>query len=60
LVLPGTLLKEEKVDVFIGYKKGSVPMMNEPILISDSEKADLLYWDSNCGLNLYPHCGKPD
>jgi len=46
------LLKEKKVDVFIGYKKGSVPMMNEPILISDPEKADLLYWDSNCGLNL--------
>jgi formate dehydrogenase subunit beta len=46
------LLEEGKVDVFIGYKKGSVPMMNEPVLISDPEKADLLYWDSNCGLNL--------
>ena len=46
------LLKEGKVDVFIGYKKGSVPMMNEPVLISDPEKADILYWDSNCGLNL--------
>ena len=46
------LLKEEKVDVFIGYKKGTVPMMNEPVLISDPEKADILYWDSNCGLNL--------
>ncbi|MBW1798889.1 MAG: 4Fe-4S dicluster domain-containing protein [Deltaproteobacteria bacterium] len=46
------LLEDEKVDVFIGYKKGSVPMMNEPVLISDPEKADTLYWDSNCGLNL--------
>ncbi|MBW2609872.1 MAG: 4Fe-4S dicluster domain-containing protein [Deltaproteobacteria bacterium] len=46
------LLKDGKVDVFIGYKKGSVPMMNEPVLISDPEKTDLLYWDSNCGLNL--------
>jgi formate dehydrogenase subunit beta len=46
------LLEEGKVDVFIGYKKGSVPMMNEPVLISDPEKVDLLYWDSNCGLNL--------
>ena len=46
------LLEEGKVDVFIGYKKGSVPMMNEPILISDPAKADLLYWDSHCGLNL--------
>lgn len=46
------LLEEGKVDVFIGYKKGSVPMMNEPVLISDPEKVDILYWDSNCGLNL--------
>jgi ferredoxin len=46
------LLEEGAVDVFIGYKKGSVCMMNEPVLISDPEKADLLYWDSNCGLNL--------
>jgi formate dehydrogenase (coenzyme F420) beta subunit len=46
------LLEEGKVDVFIGYKKGSVPMMNEPVLISDPEKADILFWDSNCGLNL--------
>lgn len=46
------LLKEGKVDVFIGYKKGTVPMMNEPVLIRDPEKANLLVWDSNCGLNL--------
>jgi len=46
------LLQDGKVDVFIGYKKGSVCMMNEPVLIRDPEKADLLYWDSNCGLNL--------
>lgn len=46
------LLEEGKVDVFIGYKKGSVPMMNEPVLINDPEKAGLLHWDSHCGLNL--------
>jgi len=46
------LLEEGKVDVFIGYKKGSVCMMNEPVLISDPAKVDTLYWDSNCGLNL--------
>jgi len=46
------LLKEGKVDTFIGFKKGSVPMMNEPALITDPDKADLLHWDSNCGLNL--------
>jgi len=46
------LLEEKRVDVFIGYRKGSVPMMNEPVLIRDPEKTDLLYWDSHCGLNL--------
>jgi ferredoxin len=46
------LLEENKVDVFIGYKKGSVPMMNQPVLINNADQVDLLYWDSNCGLNL--------
>ena len=46
------LLAEEKVDVFIGYRKGTVPMMNEPLLVSHPDKVDQLYWDSFCGLNL--------
>jgi len=46
------LLKDKTVDVFIGYSKGTVPMMNEPALIRDPDKADMLYWDSFCGLNL--------
>lgn len=46
------LLQEEKVEVFIGYKKGTIPLMNQPVLISDPKGVDLLYWDSNCGVNL--------
>jgi formate dehydrogenase subunit beta len=46
------LLKDKTVDVFIGYSKGTVPMMNEPVVIRDPDKADMLYWDSFCGLNL--------
>ena len=46
------LLKDKTVDVFIGYKKGTVPMINEPVLIRDPDKVDILYWDSFCGLNL--------
>jgi len=46
------LLEEEKVDVFIGYKKGSVPMTNAPVLISEKDQAESLYWDSSCGMNL--------
>jgi formate dehydrogenase subunit beta len=46
------LLEKGKVDVFIGYAKGSVPMMNEPVLIKEPSEADILHWDSHCGLNL--------
>src|SRR4030042_27447 len=46
------LLMEKKVDAVIGYRRGTIPMMNEPILIRDAEKADQLYWDSFCGINL--------
>ena len=46
------LLKNKEVDVFIGYKKGTVPMMNEPVLITDPDQVETLYWDSFCALNL--------
>ncbi len=46
------LLEDGTVDVFIGYKKGTVPMMNEPVLVRDPADVDKLHWDSNCGLNL--------
>lgn len=46
------LLEKGTVDVFIGYAKGSVPMMNEPVLIKDPAEAAILHWDSHCGLNL--------
>jgi len=46
------LLQENKVDVFIGYQKGTVAMMNQPVLIRESDQVDLLHWDSHCGLNM--------
>ena len=46
------LLENQTVDVFIGYQKGSLPMMNEPVLINAPEEAEILHWDSHCGLNL--------
>ena len=41
------LLSEGKVDVVIGYRRGTVPMMNEPILIRQADQAGQLYWDSS-------------
>jgi ferredoxin len=46
------LLEKGTVDVFIGYEKGSLPMLNRPVLVSDPENTDLLHWDSHCALNL--------
>ena len=46
------LLKECQVEMVIGFRKGSMPMMNEPCFISKPEEADRLIWDSNCGINL--------
>ncbi len=46
------ILEENKVDVVIGFKKGSAPFMVEPVLIRDSEQSDQLYWSSFCFINL--------
>jgi formate dehydrogenase subunit beta len=46
------LLTERKVDAVIGFRRGTVPMMNEPILVREADRVDQLYWDSFCGVNL--------
>ncbi len=46
------ILKECKVDLVIGFRKGSVPMMNEPHVVKNPDDVDKLIWDSHCGINL--------
>ena len=46
------LLKEGKIDMVIGFRKGTLPMMNEPCLVKNPEDVKNLVWDSNCGINL--------
>lgn len=46
------ILKEKIVELVIGFRKGSVALMNEPHCISRPEDAAMLVWDSNCGINL--------
>ena len=48
----GRLLAEGVVEGFIGYRKGTVPMMHEPVLVRDAGGVEELYWDSFCSLNL--------
>ena len=46
------LLEECKVDMVVGFRKGTVPMMNEPCFVKDSKEVESLVWDCNCGINL--------
>ncbi|UCE52264.1 MAG: 4Fe-4S dicluster domain-containing protein [Desulfobacterales bacterium] len=46
------LLKDCSVEMVIGFRKGTVPMMNEPHFAKTAEAVDKLVWDSNCGINL--------
>jgi len=46
------LLKECKVDLVIGFRQGTLPMMNEPYFAKTPEDLQNLVWDSNCGINL--------
>jgi ferredoxin len=43
---------EKRVDAVIGFRKGTVPFMNEPFLARTPEQADQLVWDGNCAINL--------
>ncbi|MGD2184901.1 MAG: 4Fe-4S dicluster domain-containing protein [Desulfobacterales bacterium] len=46
------LLKECQVEMVIGFRKGTVPMMNEPHFARSPEEVEGFVWDSNCGINL--------
>jgi ferredoxin len=46
------LLNEGQVDVVIGFRKGTLPMMNEPYIAKTPADVQNLVWDSNCGINL--------
>jgi ferredoxin len=46
------LLKSCDVEMVIGFRKGSLPMMNEPCFAKTSAEVQQFVWDSNCGINL--------
>ncbi|MGD8992780.1 MAG: 4Fe-4S ferredoxin, partial [Desulfobacterales bacterium] len=46
------LLEEGQVEMVIGFRKGTVPMMNEPHFAKTPEAVEHFVWDSNCGINL--------
>lgn len=46
------LLKDCSVEMVIGFRRGTLPMMNEPCFAKTPEDVDQFVWDSNCGINL--------
>ena len=46
------LLKDKKVDVIIGYKKGTLPLLSQPIIIDNEKDVDKLIWNNLCYVNL--------
>ena len=46
------ILRDCKVDMVIGFRRGTVPMMNEPCFAKTEDDVDRFVWDSNCGINL--------
>jgi len=46
------LLQEGKVDVVLGFQRGTLPMVNQPILVNKPAEVRRLVWDSFCAGNL--------
>lgn len=50
--IAGRLLGDCRVEMVIGFRHGTMPMMNEPCVVTNPEQVRSLVWDSNCGINL--------
>lgn len=46
------LFEDEKIDLFIGYEQGSLPMMSTPCFLSRADEVDRLAWNTYCSNNL--------
>lgn len=64
------LFSKKKVDIIIGFEKGSLPLTSRPCFIRSADKADKLVWNASCANNLtvylprffqkLPHAKKSD
>jgi ferredoxin len=50
--IAGRILKDGTVEMVIGFRKGTVPMMCEPHFAKTAAEVGKLVWNSNCGINL--------
>ena len=46
------LLREKKVDIFLGHGEASLPFRTTPLFVTSPEDAERLVWNPFCGANL--------
>ena len=46
------LLSDKKVDVIIGYERGTLPLRTRPVFIREPDETKKLVWNSRCENNL--------
>ncbi|VEN72907.1 4Fe-4S ferredoxin [Candidatus Desulfarcum epimagneticum] len=46
------ILADGEADMVIGFRKGTMPLSNEPCMITKPEDVETLVWDGSCGINL--------
>ncbi len=46
------LFNENKIDVFIGYSEGTLPLTSSPCFITKPDDVEKLCWNSFCSSNL--------
>ncbi|MFZ3386673.1 MAG: 4Fe-4S binding protein [Candidatus Hydromicrobium sp.] len=46
------LFKENKIDIFIGYSEGTLPLRSTPCFITEPDDIEKLVWNSYCFNNL--------
>lgn len=51
------LLREKKVDLFIGYENGSLPLHTSPCFVTQEKDVQKLVWNGFCSNNLSVYLG---
>jgi formate dehydrogenase subunit beta len=46
------LFEEGKIDILIGYEKGTLPLQTTPCFLTSADEVDKLVWDAFCSNNL--------
>jgi len=54
------ILEEKTVDLLIGFRQGTLPMMRAPVVVKEAQRAEQLCWDSFCSTNLATYLPKTE